>query len=52
MNAVNFEALKEIEQFIMEKVNPLSSEARVLVFYGEGKHFTSGLDLMAAAEIG
>jgi enoyl-CoA hydratase/carnithine racemase len=52
MNAVDFSTLKEIETFMNEHVNPLSSEARAVVFYGEGKHFTSGLDLMAAAEIG
>ena len=52
MNAVAFETLAEIEEFIMKEVNPVSSGARVVVFSGEGKHFTSGLDLTSAAQIG
>ena len=49
MNAVSFEAMQEIEQFILKEVNPLTSGARVVIFSGEGKHFTSGLDLSSAA---
>ena len=52
MNAVSFETLAEIEQFIIKEVNPISSGARVVVFSGEGTHFTSGLDLASAAQIG
>ena len=52
MNAVSFETLAEIEDFIMNQVNPITSGARVVVLSGEGKHFTSGLDLSSAAQIG
>jgi enoyl-CoA hydratase/carnithine racemase len=49
MNAVSFETLAEIEKFILEEVNPLDSQARVLILNGEGKHFTSGIDITSAA---
>ena len=49
LNAVSFEMLAEIEKCIKEDVNPLDSGARVLIFTGEGKHFSAGLDMMSAA---
>ena len=45
MDAVSFDSLGEIAHFILNHVNPWSSEARVLVLKAEGKHFTAGLDL-------
>ena len=45
MNAVSFATLHEIRHYIENHVNPFSSGARCVVFYGAGKHFTSGLDL-------
>lgn len=51
MNAVNFEALAEIEQCILNEVNPYSSNLRVLILTAEGKHFTSGIDMQSAAQI-
>ena len=52
MNALSFEAMAEIEKFIIKEVNPWSSEARVLILNAEGKHFTAGLDLNSAMQIG
>ena len=49
MNAVNFEALAEIEQCILNDVNPYESGLRVLILTAEGKHFTSGIDMQSAA---
>ena len=51
MNALSFESLAEIEQFILNEVNPWSSGARVLVLKAEGKHFTAGLDLNSAMQV-
>jgi len=45
MNAVNFEALSEIEQCILNEVNPYNSKFRALILTAEGKHFTSGIDM-------
>ena len=52
LNAVSFEAMHEIRHYIENHVNPYSSGAKCVVFYGEGKHFTSGLDLNSAKQIG
>lgn len=52
MNAVSFEAMHEIRHYLENHINPFASGARVVVFYGEGKHFTAGLDLGSAADIG
>ena len=49
MNAVNFEALAEIEQCILNEVNPYDSKLRALILTAEGKHFTSGIDMQSAA---
>ena len=51
MNAVSFESLQEIEQFILKEVNPWNSGARVLILKAEGKHFTAGLDLNSAMKV-
>ena len=48
MNALSFESLAEIENFILNEVNPWTSGARVLILKAEGKHFTAGLDLNSA----
>jgi enoyl-CoA hydratase/carnithine racemase len=51
MNALSFEAMAEIGHFIENIVNPYTSNARAVIFYGEGKSFTSGLDFAAAGEL-
>jgi enoyl-CoA hydratase len=51
MNAVSFECLSEIEQCILNEVQPYSSGLRVLILAAEGKHFTSGIDMQSAAQI-
>ena len=51
MNAVSFETLQEIEQCILNEVNPYANGLRVLILAAEGKHFTSGIDLQSAAQL-
>ena len=48
MNFFFFQNLRNLRE---ENVNPYSSQARVLVVTGEGKHFTAGLDMASAAQI-
>ena len=52
MNATAFETFAEIEKFILEEINPVSSGARVLILTGEGKHFTAGLDMQSVQQLG
>ena len=52
MNATAFETFAEIEKFILEEINPVSSGARVLILTGEGKHFTAGLDMQSMQQLG
>ena len=52
LNAISFEMLAEIEKCILGDINPTSSKARVVIFDAEGKHFTSGLDMVSAATLG
>lgn len=51
MNAVTFEMTQEIAHFVHNVVNSYESKARVVIFTGEGKHFTAGLDLTAAMDL-
>lgn len=51
-NAVSFELLAEIEQCINKHIQPFSSSVRVLVIKAEGKHFTAGIDMKSAKDIG
>ena len=50
LNAVAFETIGEIADFIRNYVNKDGSEARVVVFTGVGKNFTGGLDLNSSAQ--
>ena len=50
LNACSPDTFKEIGTCIMKDVNPIESGARVLIFTGEGKHYTAGLDLSNASE--
>ena len=48
MNAFTFEMFGEMEKELL-KLNDGTKDIRAIVLTGNGKHFTSGLDLMAAA---
>lgn len=45
MNAVSPDSMAEIQKCIEQDVNPYTSGARVVIFIGEGRNFTAGLDL-------
>jgi enoyl-CoA hydratase/carnithine racemase len=50
MNSITYEIFAELKNAI-EKLGKHGSDVRVIVFTGEGKHFTAGLDLVAAMEL-
>mmetsp|Transcript_12900 Transcript_12900/g.21820 ORF Transcript_12900/g.21820 Transcript_12900/m.21820 type:complete len:111 (-) Transcript_12900:576-908(-) len=52
LNSIRFETLAEIEKCVETEINPFTNDIRALIIYSEGKHFTSGIDLMSAAQIG
>ena len=52
-NAVNWDMLKEIDLAISENIqSQKGKDVRALVFSGEGKHFSVGLDITSAQSIG
>ena len=49
-NAITFQMFDKIKE-VFEYLGRPGSEVRAIVFTGEGKHFTAGLDLTSAAEM-
>ena len=49
-NAITFQMFDKIKE-VFQYIGRPGSEVRAIVFAGEGKHFTAGLDLKSAAEM-
>ena len=49
-NAITFEMFDMIKE-VFEYLGRNGSDVRAIVFAGEGKHFTAGLDLSSAVEM-
>ncbi len=50
-NAISYDLFQELENCVEQQVNSPGNDIRVVIFSGEGKHFTAGLDLMSAASM-
>ena len=52
MNAISFEMFAELEKVFETLLADTSKEVRVIVLSAVGPHFTAGLDLKSAMQIG
>ncbi len=52
MNALTFEMFADLERVFESVVNSREHEVRAIVLTSTSQHFTAGLDLKSAMEIG
>jgi enoyl-CoA hydratase len=52
MNALSFEMFAEFEKVFNDLLNDTTKEVRAIVLTSTSKHFTAGLDLTSAMQIG